>query len=357
MIPTKACPDCTKADLDPSGICPACGYKEPVDPSFDEQPAQSESESRPMGGLIEMDYSVSDESRQEVPEWRRDLARRLQEIKTKRETPPQAQSAPVTTLPADESAPPAGEATAPEKPTEPERRLRRPVRQPRPVSRPEPVRQPAEAALPLFRSTVPPTLPEVFPPAPPKESSLETGAIEALIDRAVARQSAPPPGPIPPPLPQLSFQTTPKPIHRPPPEPTPKLILLSRTLAGLVDLVIVMFCGAAVVIATDIFSGIEVMDTFSMVNYGVLVLAMFFVYSTFFLFTAAQTVGMMITDLRLTGDEEQRPRVSQILLRCGLFAISLLAVGLGLLWGCVDRDARCFHDRFSGTKVIRIPEL
>jgi uncharacterized RDD family membrane protein YckC len=338
MTSTKLCPECSKAELEPSGACPACGFKEPPGPS-------QVSEHRPIG-LIEMDYSVSEEARPEIPEWRQELSRRLQEIKTKRESP----GAP---------APPPGGGTdgvpPSEKASEPDRKPRRsPPRVPRAISRPEaPAMDPGEPSLPLFRPVTP------SPPQaePAKPSSLETGAIEALIDRAVARQTAQASTPAASSILQLSVAPASQTVRRPPPPPAAKLILLSRTLAGLVDLIVVVFCAAGLIIAADFVSGVEVLDGFSLVNYGVLLIATFYLYSAFFLVTAGQTIGMMITELRLADEEERRPRISRILLRCVLYTLSLLALGLGLLWGCFDRDARCAHDRLSGTRVVRVSSL
>jgi uncharacterized RDD family membrane protein YckC len=350
MTPTKLCPECSKAELEPSGTCPACGFMEPQDPS-------PVTEHRPIAGLIEMDYSVSEETKPEIPEWRQELSRRLQEIKTRRESPGAPAPAPGTGT-ADKPGPSSARDFAPsEKVPEPDRRPRRSPRTPRAIARPEPPAvDPVETSLPLFRP-VTPNITAAPQPEPARRSSLETGAIEALIDRVVARQTAQAPPPAASSILQLSLEPAHQHIRRPPPAPTARLILLSRTLAGLVDLIIVVFCAAGLIIAADVISGVEVLDGLSLVNYGVLLIATFYVYSAFFLFTAGQTIGMMITELKLADEEERRPRISQILLRCVLYTVSLLALGLGLLWGCFDRDARCAHDRLSGTRVIRISSL
>jgi uncharacterized RDD family membrane protein YckC len=152
---------------------------------------------------------------------------------------------------------------------------------------------------------------------------------------------------------------TPEPERVPPPFATPevredRLILLTRTLSGLVDLILVILCAGLMVLAVDIIEGIDVLDTVSLVHYGLLFLLMYFVYSIFFLAIAGQTVGMMITDVRMIGESSEHVPVSQILLRCFVFVIGTAAAGIGLLWGCFDREARCLHDRVSGTRVHRV---
>jgi uncharacterized RDD family membrane protein YckC len=133
-----------------------------------------------------------------------------------------------------------------------------------------------------------------------------------------------------------------------------KLILLSRTLAGLIDLLIVVLCAGAFIIAADFFTGIDVLDTVSLVHYGILLLAFHILYSVFFLGTVGQTIGMMITDLRVVQAGNGRPPAGMLLLRCAAFPLSLLALGIGVVWAVFDSDSLCLHDRLSGTRVARL---
>jgi len=84
---------------------------------------------------------------------------------------------------------------------------------------------------------------------------------------------------------------------------TNKLILLSRTLAGLIDLIVIIVGGSACVFTVDVLEGISVFDSVSVTHYLLLLLLTYFVYSMFFLCTGTQTIGMMLTYLRLTGTE------------------------------------------------------
>ena len=85
-----------------------------------------------------------------------------------------------------------------------------------------------------------------------------------------------------------------------------------------------------------------------------LFLLIYFLYSIFFLASSNQTLGMMITDLRVVGSDERRPLMRQLVGRCFGFLLSFFGLGIGLLWSLFNRESLCFHDRISHTRVIRI---
>ena len=91
-----------------------------------------------------------------------------------------------------------------------------------------------------------------------------------------------------------------------------------------------------------------------MLNFSGLFLLVYFFYSIFFLAASNQTLGMMITDLRVVGSDEGRPLIRQLVGRCFGYLISLMGLGIGLLWSLFDRESLCFHDRVSHTHIIRI---
>jgi uncharacterized RDD family membrane protein YckC len=171
---------------------------------------------------------------------------------------------------------------------------------------------------------------------------------QVLIDSVIARQPVETPGSAP--APEMETQAAIAGEDR-----NDKLILMSRTLAGMVDLIIVVVSASSLIFAVDVFEGIEIFDAVSMVHYIMLLLMTYFLYSFFFLGTAGQTVGMMLTDLKVTGRSCRRPRASQIFVRCVAYLLGTAGLGLGLMWGCFDRHSLCLHDRLSGTQVTRIP--
>jgi uncharacterized RDD family membrane protein YckC len=71
-----------------------------------------------------------------------------------------------------------------------------------------------------------------------------------------------------------------------------------------------------------------------------------------------QTVGMRAWRLILRS-EAPDGRISwrQASLRFAAAGLSALPAGLGFLWAIVDRDRRCWHDRWSGTRLLHRPAL
>jgi uncharacterized RDD family membrane protein YckC len=131
-------------------------------------------------------------------------------------------------------------------------------------------------------------------------------------------------------------------------------MLLTRTLAGLVDIIIVILCAGCILLSVDIIEGIDTWDNVSKIHYGLLFLSTYLVYSCFFLGMATQTIGMMMTDLRVVSGTVSRASAGQILVRCLTFLLGAAALGIGLAWGFFDRRSRCLHDLASRTRVIRI---
>lgn len=344
-----SCPQCQSGEIDSSGTCLNCGCQIPCEsPDSKSESVESESvekDARNMSGTIEVDNSEGAPAplpQDDVPPWRKELSQRLQDIKKKKD-----------------------------------------ALGPRPVSRekempaqspgPQITEDPAAAALraeimermkarkPIPRPQAPPPLQKTLQPLEPPsiEAKSASGAtdpqkIQNLIDTVVSRKSASRGNPIQAvetPIPVIEY-----------PRPAPdiwadsegKLILLSRTLSGLVDLIFVVLCAGIFILAADYFSGIIVLDSLSIVNFSALFLLTYFFYSLFFLTSSNQTIGMMITDLRVVEIDNSRPRLRQLVVRCCGYLISLFGLGIGLLWSLASRENLCLHDRMSGTRVVRI---
>jgi uncharacterized RDD family membrane protein YckC len=101
-------------------------------------------------------------------------------------------------------------------------------------------------------------------------------------------------------------------------------------------------------------AGITVFDSRSAFHYSLLLVGIFLVYSLFFLGTANQTIGMMITNLRVVGKIGNRPTFSRLVIRCIAYLVSLLGLGLGLILGFFDSDSNCLQDKLSQTHVVRL---
>jgi uncharacterized RDD family membrane protein YckC len=356
------CPKCRSAEINKDGVCLVCGFRtNNGDPKQDSsrpetvglQPAAADTASQAMA-------ADAAEPQAEIPEWRQELSRRLLEIKQRREAgdpgmpsmePAAAPETAVMQEPIDAEPEPARPPT-PRKPrrvpraasqdvpdaTIPAATIERAVISSAAPSEP----QPAKPAADVFSAADVPMRPPAAKGQFPHKADIKTMIDTVMIRQALEERPA---------VPGPEFPS-PSPVTEEPGED--KLILLTRTLAGLVDIVIVIVCGCSIIFAVDIVERIEVFDTVSLAYYFLLLLAMYFVYSLFFLGMAGQTIGMMLTDLRLVSDTFQRPKGTQILLRSATFLLSLAGLGVGLFWGFFDRNSRCLHDRISRTRVTRV---
>ena len=89
--------------------------------------------------------------------------------------------------------------------------------------------------------------------------------------------------------------------------------------------------------------------------YGVALLAVNFLYFGFFWTHGGQTLGARAWRLRVTAMDGSGLNWSQAALRYLAAWLLLLPPGLGLLWAWWDRDGLCWHDRLSGTSLVRLP--
>jgi len=68
-----------------------------------------------------------------------------------------------------------------------------------------------------------------------------------------------------------------------------------------------------------------------------------------------QTLGMRPWRLRLRTADGAPPSWRALWLRYAVGTLSLLAGGLGFWWAWLDRDRLAWHDRASGTRLVRLP--
>lgn len=66
-----------------------------------------------------------------------------------------------------------------------------------------------------------------------------------------------------------------------------------------------------------------------------------------------QTVGMRAWRIRVVRDDGSALTWLRAAARFGLSVVSVLPAGLGVLWSAFDRDRRAWHDRWTGTRVVR----
>jgi uncharacterized RDD family membrane protein YckC len=68
-----------------------------------------------------------------------------------------------------------------------------------------------------------------------------------------------------------------------------------------------------------------------------------------------QTLGMRPWRLRVVAPDGTAPAPRALALRYAVGTLSLLAGGMGFWWAWVDRDRLAWHDRASGTRMVRMP--
>lgn len=67
-----------------------------------------------------------------------------------------------------------------------------------------------------------------------------------------------------------------------------------------------------------------------------------------------ETLGMRPWRLRITAVDGARATTGALCLRYAVATVSLLAGGLGFVWSLFDRQRRTWHDRASGTVMLRL---
>jgi uncharacterized RDD family membrane protein YckC len=331
-----SCPQCGHGEINAAGTCLNCGCLV----SLDAPVPQSEPEEKSIHDSVGANESGNPigtpepPSCDDLPEWRKELSQRFQAIKQKREGMGRASASGETPVSAPAS-----------KASEDAAALRAELLERMKATKPAPK---LPKLVPL-QKTLRPLEPQPLQDAS-SSISPDPQKIQSLIDAAVSRKTV---------VSESAEEVMDPPIlmqkdAESDSESEGKLILLSRTLSGLVDLMLVVLFTGMFIVATDHFWGISVVDSISIAHFSLLFLLIYFVYSVFFLASANQTIGMMITELRVVGAEDCRPRARQIIGRCCCFLLSLFGLGIGLLWGLFSRKNSCLHDCASGTYVVRI---
>jgi len=77
-------------------------------------------------------------------------------------------------------------------------------------------------------------------------------------------------------------------------------------------------------------------------------------YYAFFFTMPVSTPGMMYAGIGLCTFDEKSPTRAQLRRRLGAMLLSLLPVGLGLVWSIFDDDHLSWHDRFSRTYLRKL---
>jgi uncharacterized RDD family membrane protein YckC len=122
-----------------------------------------------------------------------------------------------------------------------------------------------------------------------------------------------------------------------------------RMMATMVDAAVIvgLVCGVAYLIASNVESlpgkrAFEVCAVLAVLGFATL-------YEWFFLTFAKVTPGMRYAQLSLCTFDEQAPTREQVKGRLKAMLVSVLPLGLGMLWSIFDEDQMSWHDRLSKT--------
>ena len=80
-------------------------------------------------------------------------------------------------------------------------------------------------------------------------------------------------------------------------------------------------------------------------------------YATLSWRRGGQTLGMRPWRLQVVSTEPGLPTWKALWLRYAMATLSLLLGGLGFWWAWVDREKLTWHDRVSGTRMVRLPDV
>ena len=127
---------------------------------------------------------------------------------------------------------------------------------------------------------------------------------------------------------------------------------VSRTVAALIDLIVVAFASCPFAAAIELWGG----DWNDLRVKGLtagIVVAVIFIYQTVSTALTGRTLGMKLFGIRAVDVRTSlMPSGSQSARRALGYIFSLATAGLGILYGMFDAERRTAHDHFSGTIVV-----
>ncbi|HEU4617896.1 MAG TPA: RDD family protein [Gammaproteobacteria bacterium] len=137
-------------------------------------------------------------------------------------------------------------------------------------------------------------------------------------------------------------------------DPSPEPAGLARRLAALVyDALLLVSVAVAYTLAVVLLrGGAAVPPGTWWFELGLAALVVLFF--TWFWTHGGQTLGMQAWGLRVESAAGGPVTWRSALLRGAAGLVSLLAGGLGFWWALLDPEHRCWHDRLSGTRVVRV---
>jgi len=131
---------------------------------------------------------------------------------------------------------------------------------------------------------------------------------------------------------------------------------VARVLALLIDAVLLLGIDLAVVYLTlgmlGLTPSVEALNSVRLVPLVGFLVILAIGYQAAFVAATGQTIGKMVTHLRVMDVNDQRVDVSGAVLRAFGGALSVLTAGLLYLPAYLSKDRRAVHDRLAGTRVV-----
>jgi uncharacterized RDD family membrane protein YckC len=129
--------------------------------------------------------------------------------------------------------------------------------------------------------------------------------------------------------------------------------VLSRIAGSAIDMLVVAFASSPFAAIIELTNG-NWGDWRVMASMGGIVLVVLFLYLTAATALAGRTWGMSLVALRaVDADTGLPPTTKQSVGRAILYILSLVTLGLGILYALFDAEGRTAHDHLSGTAVVR----
>jgi uncharacterized RDD family membrane protein YckC len=129
-----------------------------------------------------------------------------------------------------------------------------------------------------------------------------------------------------------------------------------RLFAGVFDVLLIGAIDATVIYLTLAVAGVRPADiqTLSLVPLVAFLLLLNGGYLIAFTVANGQTIGKMLTGVRVVSDDGERVDVGRAVLRATGCLVSFLTAGIGYLPAFFSSDARALQDRFARTRVVRV---
>jgi len=129
--------------------------------------------------------------------------------------------------------------------------------------------------------------------------------------------------------------------------------VLTRIAGSLIDFLVAAFASSPFAAIIELTNG-NWADWRVIASMSGIVLVVMFLYLTASTALAGRTWGMSLVSLRaVDADTGLPPTTKQSVGRAILYVVSLIALGLGIIYALFDAEGRAVHDHLSGTAVVR----